>query len=77
MAKKVNFIETTSAKLSSLSYSDGRFVYTTDTQLLYRDTSSERVLISAEPITFSIDDDTLVGSSNVSCTFEDETITIE
>lgn len=78
MASLVSFIETTSDKLSSLAYQDGRFVFTTDTRRLYRDTSDDRALISAEPVTFSIEDeDVLVGSSNVSVTYEDDTITIE
>lgn len=43
----VQFIDTTSAKLDSLSIVEGRFTFTTDTNLLYLDYGGIRVLISA------------------------------
>lgn len=41
----VNFIETTSTKIDSLPITEGQFVFTTDTNLFYRDTATKRVLI--------------------------------
>lgn len=43
---KVDFLETTSAKLASLPKVNGRFVFTTDTKILYRETSTERCQVS-------------------------------
>lgn len=42
----VQYIETTSAKLKSLPLVDGRFTFVTDTGAFYRDTASERFLLS-------------------------------
>jgi len=46
MATKVQFAETTSAKLSSLPVVEGRFTFVTDTKLLYRDTATEHICVS-------------------------------
>lgn len=60
-AKLVKFIEATSTELDNTPLDDGTFFFTTDTKKLYRDTNSERVLIS--------------GGVNI--TFEDETETLK
>jgi hypothetical protein len=46
MSAQVKFIETTSAKLGTLPIVEGRFTFTTDTKLLYRDTKTEHVCVS-------------------------------
>lgn len=52
----VKFLETTSAKLASLPYVNGRFIFVTDKGLLYRDTSSAHILVSGPPILMQITD---------------------
>lgn len=63
MAKLV-FTETVSAQLQALPIQDGRLTFTKDTRCLYRDTASERVLVSGNPITFIVSENTLA----ISCT---------
>lgn len=46
MSAQVQFIETTSAKLGTLPIVEGRFTFTKDTKLLYRDTATERICVS-------------------------------
>ena len=52
MAKLV-FTETVSNQLDTMPHIDGRFVWTTDTKQLYRDTADERIKISSADITVS------------------------
>jgi hypothetical protein len=49
----VKFVETTSAKLSSLPIVNGRFTFVTDTGALYRDTATSRVLLSGDMIIYA------------------------
>lgn len=64
MAKLARFLEVTSDQLESLPLQDGRFVYTTDTKLLYRETSTERVLLSGTDMFISVDKDKAVWTIN-------------
>ena len=74
---KVQFIETTSAKLDSLPITDGRFTFTTDTKRLYRDTGSTRICVNDNivPIAFSATASAFyitVNSGNVDVTISNE-----
>ena len=74
---KVQFIETTSAKLDSLPITDGRFTFTTDTKRLYRDTGSTRTCVNDNtvPIAFSASASAFyitVNSGNVDVTISNE-----
>lgn len=53
----VKFLETTSAKLASLPYVNGRFIFVTDKGLLYRDTKSAHVLVSGSSVSMSVRND--------------------
>ena len=68
MAKLVSFLEVTSDQLESLPLKDGRFIYTTDTKLLYRESPTERVLLSGTDMFISVDKDqavwTIVSANN-------------
>lgn len=57
--KYVKFIEATSAQLENAPLDDGAFYFTTDTHSLYRDTDTERVLLSGGSIDISLNNEVL------------------